>query len=809
MFEKRLICFFVFVLLVIQSVTSQHLFAGFEPGSYYFGRPDFRSVNDSSAPEGGYVGIIDQKMLYSCNFEANIPDSLTGKNLNWHFSAFIKPDTSLTNAVFVITFTRADTLVYYHGIRLDDQITRPGEWNIVHSDFLFPADHVHQLNLKAYLWNKSSNQFFIDAIELKASTFDLPSYIPHLKPIEKGNLSIELFSNPYYRVLFDKKIGSIVLADSAGIPMTKPLGSYLSINEKGQSSPEENYRWNLENRQENNQKIQFLFRTKGKTSTTELEIQCDRLSPEIHFEAITQFRKNTALERNSIILFYDDELSYVFRKNGQTDSTLFQTEYYLAHGGASIGKGYRNLLLQNSLQISSAQLNTQQKALILNIDYAADHPLIQYPLLTDTQDVYVETSVFQYSKKQKLTGSFNLHLGLVDPVVPRFLLIPDGFDAAIVWTEHADWTNIRAQRAVNYGHEDIREAGQATGGFAGYDIPVTKSVFFNNPDRVTNLEASGGLFPEQHSTIQTDTAFSLMLQDLHQQGFEICLHTPEQYTTNNKNLREALEWMKRTYGSPSWIDHGYNNAERNNRENLVCDGLNKDSKFYAAKLWKENGLRYFWNPWWEEANPYREFGFNGHFNLPFPGFGDAFPLAMVHKHPAFEGLVLWGTTGTLEVPDDAMWNYFFHPQRLQSLVDTRSVLITHVYPAWVKEKKGYWYFDSSNKMVAMEGFNQALQRIQLLKKQRKLLPVTIQKLIDYQMGLQSLQTTYTDEGQIRLRNVSSTQLKGLSMIVNAASVTIDGELPSMKHSEDGLVFWFDLEPEQEVMIRFIEANAIP
>ena len=69
---------------------------------------------------------------------------------------------------------------------------------------------------------------------------------------------------------------------------------------------------------------------------------------------------------------------------------------------------------------------------------------------------------------------------------------PAGYEAAYIWTEHADYTDISTNRATYFGSEKIINADSATGGFVYFNIPVTKSVFYANPDSVTNEKASNG-----------------------------------------------------------------------------------------------------------------------------------------------------------------------------------------------------------------------------------------------------------------------------------------------------------------------------
>ena len=58
---------------------------------------------------------------------------------------------------------------------------------------------------------------------------------------------------------------------------------------------------------------------------------------------------------------------------------------------------------------------------------------------------------------------------------------PAGFEATYIWNEHADFTDIKTNRATYFGSENVIHPDNAIGGFVKYNIPVTKSVFYDNP----------------------------------------------------------------------------------------------------------------------------------------------------------------------------------------------------------------------------------------------------------------------------------------------------------------------------------------
>lgn len=746
----------------------------------------FETEKISLLPENQYLAVVEQ----------SIPESFNGYNtiIKTSFKQLgLSPET---DASLVIELRRSDTIIYWHGISLHDTS------NKAFHHIQIPASHTRDAQLKVFIWNKQRASFQLHGFKLWLEQLELPSYMPEINsPIPQGIPEV-LWQNRLYELVYFRDPGLFFMNDARGKPLAGPWIWHIESDRKNQTNNStNNYSWKKKSIKKIASGAMVQLRSRMPGVRLRLNIITSDSSGKIMFEAQQKFRRKTTLFRSSLLLPFRDEVSEVFRKNSLLDSAKFQKEYYLAREGFRVGKHQRNLLLYHTPGLSSSQLNTSEKILSLNLEYAADHLLIHYPKKEDTSDFFVDRSASRFKRGQTSQNAFSLYIGVPVQPLARFMQLPNGFEAAIIWTEHADWTNIRTHRAVNFGHEKIKTAEQATGGFVKWNIPVTKSVFFDNPDSISNSEISRGVFNEKHATIKTDTAFRSLLDQLFQRGHELCLHTPEQYTSTPQAMSSALNFMKHHYQSSSWIDHGYNNGLRNNRENLVCDGLKSSSRWYAADLWKQYGIQYFWNASVEELRPFEGWGFDGQFIIPFPGFGDAFPDPVITKHPGIDGL-LWSTTGTLEVPEDRLWEYYFHPARIAQLINFRSIWINHVYPAWADETKGFWTWDENHKIIAMPGFNKALERISIHHKNGHLLPITINEFLNYHTALDQIDYQLQSDGNLRLTNNSGQTIFGLSLIINARNVAVNGKKPPSKMIGNETVFWFDFAPHSTVIIAY-------
>lgn len=800
--KKQFFVILSFLLLAYSFLQAQHFYTGFETletPNYFQGN---NPAEDTTAFSGSFYHQTIANREYTLGLEFPLPDSLQNTNLLIKFDTWLRFYNAPSQAVFVVSLLRNDSLLYWYGIKADGVLDSLSVWKHLSASFKLPANYGKDAILKAYLWNPGGEVFDIDDLTISIEPLAMPTFLPDShREVASGQPQV-ITQNTYYELLYFPEKKTMLLADNRGRHLTYPFVHYAEFEFDGLRKEVVSGKWKLLRKREKNGQVKLHLRNRSPIGRIDLTIATNFDIPRIDFTVETKLKPHIRLFRQALQLPFYDEPTAIMRKNSLEDQEQFQQEYHLAKQGVIIGEGMRSISLYHLQQLSSAQIDTDDKLLLLNMEYHLDQPMVHFPMRTDTTNFFEDQSARQTTKRTQTATSFNLVLGLELRNIPRFMPVPDGFEAAIIWTEHADWTNIGTHRSVNFGHEDIADAAEAIGGFVKYDIPVSKSVFYNNPDSITNTAASDGLFNELHATIQTDSAFFDFLKQLRDRGHDICLHTPEQFSSSRENLKEALRFMHDHFKSPTWIDHGYNNKPRNNRENLVCDGLLAYSPQYARDLWQEFGVRYLWNPYLETLNPFDEWAFNGHFQLPYPGFGDRFPDEAITTHPAIPEAMLWGTTGTMEVPQERLWDYYFYPGRLADLVNFRTVHINHVYPAWAREGKGFWRFDQYGKMIAPPGFNQALSRLAALRDAQKMLPTTIAKHLAYVEAISKLEYNIIAQGHVEILNHGNQKITGLSLAVSSDSVEVNGEIPTYKKVGPDTIFWFDLEAGETATIRY-------
>jgi hypothetical protein len=301
----------------------------------------------------------------------------------------------------------------------------------------------------------------------------------------------------------------------------------------------------------------------------------------ITFEVTSKFNRPLTLYRHSLVIGFALPVREVYTKSTLIDSVQLQSEYWLDKEGFKLSNQRNSYLVYHPQNISSIQLNVEKKKAFFNLDYCADHPLLHYPLLRKNKSVYEDFSCSVYSKGDSITMSFTLYSVNSSLKLPRMLSNPYGYLSSLIWTEHADYTDIRTNKAVYLGSEKINLLNEATGGFLKYSIPVTKSIFYTNPDNVDNSDRDPRMVGPI-ATFKETPGYRNFLRLLYESGVEICLHTPDHFTSDRNIISEALDKTKSDFVPATWIDHGYDNSKKSNREDLVCDGADPNSIWYAA-----------------------------------------------------------------------------------------------------------------------------------------------------------------------------------------------------------------------------------
>ena len=722
-------------------------------------------VPDGDSLAGNHVCLCDSIHEYGFGFGINAGTDFPMQNIHCRYEFDFRSPDSLLNALVVLSIDGGNK-PYWNAYPLTNFETDSSGWAHASFNLSFPYDYIGEGQVKCYLWNREKNIIFFDNAKLDLKANSLPSYQPDIEHKSDSTfLKFELQS-PYLTTFPSYLIPIVEYIDAHGDTLSDPSVVEIQFDD----------RW-----------IEHYELSHSSIIANLLDIE-------------TTFIKDVKLLRLAFVLPLPEGKLTVYRKNQHIDTTDYQPSYYLDREGFSFKSDSLSFSTYHNTSISSLQLNVEGRTACFNIDYWRDHPLLHYPLRTDTADCFEDISYRRIKAGEVLKGQITIYNSAPEEL-PRIMPVWDGYQSAFIFTEHADWTDLRTHRAVLFGNENITKPEEAVGGFCYFDIPVTKSVFYWNPDNVTNEKTSKGLFTGLVASIKTDNDFFKLLKTIKKKGFEICLHSPEVYTTIPSEFPKAMRFMRRHFNTVSWIDHGYNNGPDKNREDLVCDGLLPDSPQYASELWKKNGVRYLWNAYYEE-NRMESFDFDGHFVQPYDGFGDALPNRQITTLPnGDKDFLLWATPSTLEVNEDQEWYFYFDSARLQRLVDQHNVFITHTYPAWSDPWRAFWQYDENGTAVAMPGFNFALSQLARFRDEKKILPTTVEQYLSFYEKLLNVDYQILSNNSIRLTNYGEA-ISGLTLLCTKPIVA-DKPIDFRK-VEEGYLVWFDLGKLETVTIKYRE-----
>ena len=767
-----------------------------------------QTIDSGFSHSGFHYSLTDSLEAYGLGVEMFFPEEIKGNNAILEIEGWVKSNKENAYSLFVFTLEKDGKTIFWKGIPLSGLLTNKDKWFRFYDSLSFPANITATAKIKAFLWNAGQKQKIgIDDLKITFNKKENPSYLPNSPEQITIDTFINrqlLFENYYYSIYYDEYHRQIIIYGRNGEQIINNIFYLVELNEfEKDNSKYDNF--SLKKVKAKNGKTVLSFTLNTEFNRLNMNLQCLKESSKIDFFVEEIFSKDIDIARSTLVIDGAQNPSEIYRFNRQSHTKNFQSEYWLDKQGIKLGDADSSLIIYHDKEISSLQFDKEKLQLIVNLDWEKDHPFLRFPLNNDSTDWKLEQSFSTHEKGDKREYSFSVYAGNKVKNLPRFMKNPSGYEATYIWTEHADFSDIRTNRATYFGAENISNSDSAIGGFVKYNIPVTKSIFYDNPDSITNFDASNGLFSSLECSIKPDSIFSNFLDEIYEKGSEICLHTPEQFTSTDDRLEEAMRYLQDRYKSPSWIDHGYNNQEQNNREDLVCDGSVKTSPFYAIEKWNKHNIKYFWNPYYEDYFSFEYLGFNSSIEKAYTGWGDFIPKPDYWQHISkTENIYHWPTASALFVETDGLWEYYFNDTKFDDFVDNWSVEINHCYPPWVDPKKGFWTYDSDSVVVAQEGFNKTLKLMSDLRDEGKLNVCTIKDFMDYRIATENVEYEILIDGRIKVTNNSDKQIKGLSFATSAKYVLIDRLKPQQKTVGNDLVFWFDIGVGESKLIRVVE-----
>ncbi|PZE20072.1 hypothetical protein [Paenibacillus xerothermodurans] len=520
-----------------------------------------------------------------------------------------------------------------------------------------------------------------------------------------------------------------------------------------------------------------------------------RKCPEIEMHITTRYKDNVKVFNESLLYNFAVAPSAVYRKNRKLDSLQLQKEYWLDKQGCKFGKDRRSALIYHTPGVSSLQLKTRERQLIIHLDDMHDHrhrrDVLGITYEGQSVKVFQECNAARYNKGDQRTNHIAFIAGFSPEIVPRIMLNPNGYLAGLLWTEHADRSTMASTRAVYLGSEDIELPEDASGGFVKYKIPVTKSVFYSNPkDRLYNDLLPSNTLQNLPSlvAIKENKPFRLLLQQLYRLNYELCLHgiVPTSDDEDRRLAEEAMLFMKANFDTVSWIDHGRNQC------NISSDGLLQGAYQYVGDLWEQLGTKYFWQYSSEDISHVQ----GGNIDLLQLKRGDTLRTPLYWQHPTYTGrFYTWAAIATKKLE-------LYSEKNLSDLVSNWGICINHVYPPEVMDNSYYICRDKDGVLRAKPEFNDLLERIAALRDSGQLNICTVRQLMDYWTLIENIRFEYRLDGKIVVHNRNATAIRGLALAISPADfvIHVDGKKVNQKIIDNNTIIWFDIEPASKVAI---------
>ncbi len=808
--KKRALLYFPLAVLFLfaDSAFAQQWFNGldvFDTTVQWIGNRG--TVEDEFAYSGVKYARAGNDNPYGLGVKDSFPETLRGKNCWVTVSGYVRIPDEDAGGIFVISLTNNGRQLFWQGIDLKKVVKDRRHWFRFSDSVKVPADVTARGQLVSYLWNnRKKGDVYIDDLMFRFRPVQNPGFLPQADFLfaDDSGKRKPIYENRFYKIYWSAPDSMLILTGNNGELLAK--GAFLFskfINKKGDTVFVKKKLSLVKARRGQTSGV-INFRVKTSAARHKIALICLDASPQMHWREYTRSRKESEIIRQALVFKSMQPVKEVCRANRHSDTADFQPSYWLDKQGVLFGNGNAAWGIYHVPEVSSLQLDTENNLLVVNLDYEKDHPFMRFPLAPDSVDWKLDLSAARYTRGWTAKHGFGFFAGVPVKTLPRIMKNPDGFPAAYIWTEHADFTDLRTNRATYYGNEKIHRPDSAVGGFVKFGIPVTKSVFYDNPDSVTNTRDSGGAFNSLECSLMQDSLFRNFLFDIKNRNVEVCLHTPEQFTTTRARLETALHYMQQHFGSKTWIDHGNNNGPQNNREDLICDGTLKDSPYYALDLWQKYGVIYLNDAYYEEMNTFAGWQFGASIEKPYGGYGDFFPKPDYWQHPTRTGTVYhWPTTKVLYVNKNSLWNYFFNPVQFSMFIGDFGVEINHCYPARVNRSKAFWAVNDKGEIISAPGFDNTLRRMKQLQRKGLLYLTTLGDYLDRRILLDKLIYELLPDGRIKITNPTDSDLKGVTFAVKANAVLVNGLKPARKRFAGELIFWFDLPRKSSALIRMV------
>ncbi len=483
-------------------------------------------------------------------------------------------------------------------------------------------------------------------------------------------------------------------------------------------------------------------RAQGATLEATFELVREAMSSELLLRVERRYRRAVVVHREALVFSVPKgvELYGVDRYY-----QLQKARSPLLIGVASpvallLERGRRRIAWYGSPSLPRALWRPRRRQLELELDHRLHHPLRAFERCTRPLRAFppprrdLSTTRRRLGERVRAQGRFVL--------APRVLVVaqryPNGYAAALSFTDHADQSSADKLEAFAFGASGALKRGELGPRFAGFvnrGLRYTKTIFL----------AQARAYDRQFD----DARYRKVLAELQRRGSEIGVHSPSGGADTPRRTRALLSAFVSAYRGRNWIDHQpYTNCEA-----LSMHGLDPRSRWYVLPELRRAGFRYVW------AVP--DVGIRrGSLNM-LRGRGAAARRAAVYRHPRLGGgkaqQMIAFRSAMLFAPRERFLRRF-SAASLKRLVDERGLLIGHVYldshrPRGLFANRSLLRREPSGRYVLRKVVDALFLRLAALQRQRALWVTGVEALAHHLMAAQALTVGYRVDGKLGLRGV--------------------------------------------------------
>jgi len=427
-----------------------------------------------------------------------------------------------------------------------------------------------------------------------------------------------------------------------------------------------------------------------------------------------------------------------------------------------------------------------------------------------------------------------------DAAVPLFKArYPDGRNAALVITDHADQTAVLTLRALIGGTSDVTSSSFSQGGLLAHGLSITKSLWMSSGEpappplgySAAHAAASGPhvapaapksshasrvstilSFRNRYSRPQVDATgggrpqlddpdVAEMADRMARLGWEIVPHSATPVRDERDRTTQALEWFQR-YKARTWIDHQpYTNCEA-----LVNQGY-QTGPFGIIDLLQKFGYSYAWSG--IDVPP-------GSLNLLSPRRLDRYVPVLWPAGRLYGGTPsgLWLFSTMMTYIDAQKFFKLYSKRALDQLERERGLHIAHTYleafhpPSSPFATRNLMLPGKHAGEVVISPKLDALFAALAGRVSRGSLWVpTLSQLGDHMRSMAFVSVRLLANGSAVLRSPQA--LSGATFVVPRPSlqVLVDGQPPKgLRTTAKETTFWVDLPAEHDVHVMLLDAH---